>query len=359
MGFLGPLHETNKGNCYVLLLVDSASRWCECFPLPSTEAPRVAEILYREIFTRYGAPCYLVSDRGKQFMSSLVLSLCELFTVKRISTTPYHPQTNAACETMNSFIAQTIRAYCDKDQSDWDALLPAIMMAYRLTPAVSSTGFSPYRMLFGREMSTPLDRTLIPKETIPRHVKQHIEPVIEKLAVTREVAKNNSKIHQREYKSQYDKQATETIGVNDLVLLHSPQVPKGMSNKLYIKYKGPYYVAHDHNNNTYTLRDIDTQKLLPTRVSGNRLKRYTQTGSRQYQTVQSQDTVPDNQEDPPDDSPLASPTGEQPQIEDDSVSGECQRNDQPLGRVERIIKAGVHKGRTCYKVQLENRNQRP
>ena len=81
-------------------------------------------------------------------------------------------------------------------------------------------------------MSTPLDRTLIPKETIPRHVKQHIEQVIEKLAVTRDVAKNNSKIHQREYKSQYDKKATEkTIGVNDLVLLHSPQVPKGMSNK--------------------------------------------------------------------------------------------------------------------------------
>ena len=38
---------------------------------------------------------------------------------------------------------------------------------------------------------------------------------------------------------------------------------------------------------------------------------------------------------------------------------ECERNDQPLGRVERIIKAGVHKGRTCYKVQLENQNQRP
>ena len=119
MDFLGPLHETNKGNRYVLLLVDSASRWCECFPLPSTEAPRVAEILYREIFARYGAPCYLVSDRGKQFMSSLVLSLCELFMVKKISTTPYHPQTNAACERMNSFIARTIRAYCDKDQSDW------------------------------------------------------------------------------------------------------------------------------------------------------------------------------------------------------------------------------------------------
>ena len=122
---------------------------------------------------------------------------------------------------------------------------------------------------------------------------------------------------------------------------HPPPPKKILATglKLYIKYKGPYYVAHDHN--TYTLRDIDTQKLLPTRVSGNRLKRYTQTGSRQYQPVQSQDTVPDNQEDPPDDSPLASPTGEQPQIEDDSVGVrgmislwvECERNDQPLGRV--------------------------
>ena len=64
---------------------------------PELWCPHHRRVLYSEIFTRYGAPGALVSDRGPQFMSSLVNALCEIFQVKRAVTSPYHPQSNAVC----------------------------------------------------------------------------------------------------------------------------------------------------------------------------------------------------------------------------------------------------------------------
>ena len=122
------------------------------FPLQTQEAKEIADILYNEIFTRYGAPRSIVSDRGRSFMSKLVNAICELFEVKRLHTSSYHPQTNATVETANGILAQTLRAYIDKDQMNWPSLLPIIMMAFRSTPCTESTGFSPYQQLFGKEM---------------------------------------------------------------------------------------------------------------------------------------------------------------------------------------------------------------
>ena len=129
MDFLGPLKLAKEGQQYILLVVDSFSRWCEAFALKD-QTITVVWVLYSEIFTHYGAPRSLVSNRGAQFMSKLVAALCELFAVKRHSTSPYHPQTNTSCERLNSYTGQALRAYVKDDQSDWQYVFPGILMAY-------------------------------------------------------------------------------------------------------------------------------------------------------------------------------------------------------------------------------------
>ena len=102
MDFLGPLKKADGGEQYILLAVDSFSRWCEAFALKDQKATTVATVLYEQIFTHYGAPRKLISDRGAQFMSKLVQALCNMFAVKRHCTSSYHPQTNTSCERMNN-----------------------------------------------------------------------------------------------------------------------------------------------------------------------------------------------------------------------------------------------------------------
>ena len=183
MDFLGPLKKADGGEQYILLLVDSFSRWCEAFALKDQKATTVATVLYEQIFTRYGAPRELISDRGAQFMSKLVRALCNMFAVKRHSTSSYHPQTNASCERMNSTIGQALRAYVKDDQSNWPSILPGILMAYRMTPAMRSTEFSPYFLVFGHDMLTPIDTEIVPPENLPKTYEQHLRQTIENVCL--------------------------------------------------------------------------------------------------------------------------------------------------------------------------------
>ncbi|VDI68472.1 Hypothetical predicted protein [Mytilus galloprovincialis] len=58
---------------------------------------------------------------------------------------------------MNSVILQALRAYTRDQQDDWYDVLPGILMAYRATPATQSTDYSPFFLLYGREMTLPID----------------------------------------------------------------------------------------------------------------------------------------------------------------------------------------------------------
>ena len=106
---LGPLHKTKEGYQYCLIIVDSFSKWCESFPLITQEATEIASVLYNEIFTRFGAPHTIVSDRGRNFMSKLVKALCEMFVITCHYTSSYHPQTNATVERLNSTLSPDIK----------------------------------------------------------------------------------------------------------------------------------------------------------------------------------------------------------------------------------------------------------
>lgn len=80
---LGPLFK-NKGYEYILVCIDSFTRWIEAFPVRTQSAKETAS----EIFCRYGAPRVLFSDRGRNFMSKLINALCEC--LKSHSITPQH-----------------------------------------------------------------------------------------------------------------------------------------------------------------------------------------------------------------------------------------------------------------------------
>ena len=272
---LGPLKTSPEGYKYVLLVVDSFSKWCEAFPLKSQNAAEVAKILYNEIICRYGAPSSLLSDRGAQFMSKLIKELCNIFQITKIQTSSYHPQTNASCERMNSFIWQTLRAYCKPDQSNWVQLLPSIMFAYRSTPATESTQLSPFMILFGRECHLPIDTELLPQTEENIKSMQPLEHIMQNFDITRKIATENIKAAQAKYKSQFDKKAqTPTYREGQKVWLYCAKRTVGLSPKMCHKWIGSYYICEARDNFTYTLRRSSDNKLMWSPVHANRLKQY-------------------------------------------------------------------------------------
>ena len=73
------------------------------------------------------------------------------------------------------------------------------MLAYRSTPATQSTMYSPYFIMFGREIEMPIDVALsqIPGQ---RTVQSHIENILQNHEIYREIAKENIKQAQGKYK---------------------------------------------------------------------------------------------------------------------------------------------------------------
>ncbi|XP_060572531.1 uncharacterized protein LOC132730588 [Ruditapes philippinarum] len=166
--------------------------------------------------------------------------------------------------------------YIDKDQRNWHLLLPTVMMSMRSSPNTETSGFSPFKMIFGSEMRLPYDTTLIPRESLSTDAKIHIEQLFERLRLIHTQAKQNTELTQKESKEKHDVIAKESVFVQgDLVLLKVHKSKPGLSHKLqdqwssniyYIKYKGP----HD----TYKIADCQTDKNHIPLVNAKNLKMY-------------------------------------------------------------------------------------
>ena len=286
MDFLGPLPTTSEGHKYILLVVDSFTRWCECFPLVSADAVSVARILFDQIICRFGAPQSILTDRGQQFMSSLIKELCRLFQIVKINTSAYHPQTNSACERMNSFILQSLRTLCNKDQSNWHDKLQAIMLAYRTTPASRSIKHTPFMLMYGQECRLPIDIALSAPSDSPSQINEHLQKIVDNLHTYSECAKKSIEQSQGVSKEYYDKNSRKpSFTTGNRVFLSNHATKKGLSPKLTDKWLGPFYIVDTRSNNTYLLRDCDTHKLRRGYVHANRLKMHVDPCERQTNPI--------------------------------------------------------------------------
>ena len=275
MDILSGLPTTKDKYKHILVMVDSYSKWVELFPLRTQEAQEVATVIFREIISRYGAMRSILSDRGRNFMSKLVQALAEMFDIKQHFTSPYHPMTNGLTESKNIYILQALRAYCKGQQDDWPELLPGIMMAYRSTPCTQSTQFSPFFMLYGREMRLPIDTVLQPKDHLPQDHKVHLSRILQNLEVCRKIAGKNIKDAQDKYKFQYDKRSkVPEYRPAQRVWLYCTKVPVGKAPKLHRKWVGPYYITMLGPNHTYKLRNVRTNLEVKSLVNAMRLKPY-------------------------------------------------------------------------------------
>ena len=105
---------------------------------------------------RHSAPRELLSDQGANFMSKLNKDVCKYFEIKKINTTPYNPKCDGLTERLNKTLCKILAVYSDSNQTNWDLYLPLVLFAYR-TSQQTTTGSSPFELLYGREPRLPSD----------------------------------------------------------------------------------------------------------------------------------------------------------------------------------------------------------
>ncbi len=271
---LGPLPITTSGNRYVLCFTDHCTRWPILVPLKSTDASTIARAFFDHIICEHGCPETLLSDRGANFLSKIVLEVCRIMRTHKLNTSSYHPQCNAIQERYNAVILDTISHYVNEYHNDWDQYITAIQFAYRSTPAENSVGFSPFFLLYGREARLPLDVTLLSKCNYPdRSLREHIQGLVSQLEIVREISKQHTERNQSKMKERYDMRTKDVpYEVGDLVWVYIPALQQGLSKKLMKFWSGPYLLVKRTGPVNFRVRNLENNKLLTTPIHVNRMK---------------------------------------------------------------------------------------
>ena len=217
LDIMGPLPTTESGQKYILLVGDYFTKWTEAFPLPNQEAKTVAEKLVNEVISRFGAPERIHTDQGRNFEAQLFKEMCNLFSIEKTRTTPYHPQSDGMVERMNRTIQDMLAKYVAEHQRDWDVHLPMVMMAYR-SSVHSSTQYTPHYLLFGHEVRLPLDVMYGREPHQPEAASEYARNLRSTLEEAHERAREHLKTAQRRQKDYYDRRvAGDEIKVGDHV----------------------------------------------------------------------------------------------------------------------------------------------
>ena len=210
MDVVGPLPRTQSGNRFILVLSDYATRYPEAIPLRNVSAAKVAEALI-DVFARHGIPEEILTDQGTNFTSTLLGELYALIGIKAIRTSPYHPQTDGLVERFNKTLKSMLRKVLDGEKRNWDKMIPFVLFAYREVPQ-STVGFSPFELLYGREVRGPLDvlrEEWIGNPDTETDVLSFILQVRDRMEISRAIVEENSRLAQQKQKEYYDRRARQ------------------------------------------------------------------------------------------------------------------------------------------------------
>ena len=258
MDIKGPLPTTSRGNKYILVISDYFTKFCEAFPMNNQEAETVADILCRHWITRYGVPRQIHTDCGTNFESKLVKTVCQKLGIHKTHTVPYNPKSDGLVERMMKTIGQMLSAYVGEDQLDWDLHVSFIMMAYRASVQESS-GYTPNKLLFGRENSTPLSILREPKPDLHfLSIDNYLDKLQEVLSLTHTFVRDHLQQAQLRQKSYYDRNVHgKPYRPGDLVWKAIKRVKRGRTWSLAPHFEGPYIVEEVLSDVNYRIRHVD------------------------------------------------------------------------------------------------------
>ena len=268
---------TENGNRYIVTIIDWFSRWIEAFAVKDCTQECILEAL-NEFTSRHGIPRRLVSDQAKYFKSKLVHSYEKAVGMKHTFVSAYRPQGNGKLERFHRVLGRKIKMQCKENgDKQWDKHLRTICFSHNVSPH-STTGYSPFELIYGRRPCLPFDTLVSPtEEDAATDHESYMGMIKTRLLQAWQIAHENMTDRQVESTELTVIENAKKVHykAGDRVLLWVPTVPKGSSQKTRIKWHGPYEVQDENKGSQVVIPIPDgTGGFKDRAVHNHRVKPY-------------------------------------------------------------------------------------
>lgn len=152
-----------------MIVVDSFTGAIFLFAIKGKTAA-ITAVIGQQVIAFIGSPVDWVTDNGGEWQAEFEEMLQRNNVNKRL-TSSYHPQANGKAERSVQVVKQLLQrrlAEPNSDNStvyDFESLLPHIMMAYNCSRH-SATGYSPYFLMYGRDVVVPAQARAIMRQPL-------------------------------------------------------------------------------------------------------------------------------------------------------------------------------------------------
>ncbi|UYV63102.1 hypothetical protein LAZ67_2003149 [Cordylochernes scorpioides] len=184
-------------------------------------------------------------------------------------------------ERLNKTLTDFISMYVDVDQKIWDSILPYVTFAYN-TSRQETTGYSPFFLVHGREVETPLD-SILPYQPAGT-AKDYVGHLVTNAEDVRMLARLNILQVQSKDKERYDKKHQE-VNYKEVRMkpYHDPEVQEEIVRGHVTDYR-----ADVINKYAYILRY--TKTLFSTLQMMEKLDQYPLRKKRKIESLQQEET---------------------------------------------------------------------
>ncbi len=111
---MGPLPRAPGNRQWLIFASDYFTKWVETESLTHITDTDSKKFVGRNIITRFGIPCVLVSDNGTQFDSGPFKAFCKQYEIRNYFSTPAYPQGNSQVESSNKILLDEIKKHLEQ-----------------------------------------------------------------------------------------------------------------------------------------------------------------------------------------------------------------------------------------------------